>query len=76
MKKQPPVNVINFTWGSLPVDALDQQTMKLLRIIADRQGTTIEEVISEALDFVIGRRELEHLAEKKVVRFNRSQNSR
>jgi hypothetical protein len=45
--------VIKFTWGSLPVDALNRQTMKELRVIANREGTTIEQVMSKALDWVL-----------------------
>jgi hypothetical protein len=40
MKKQ---TVINFTWGSLPVSALNPETMQALRVIANRQGTSIEQ---------------------------------
>jgi hypothetical protein len=54
MKRQRPAKVINFTWGSLPVDALNRQTMKELQVIADRHGTTIEQVMSKALDWVLG----------------------
>jgi hypothetical protein len=50
MKKQ---NVIKFTWGSLPVDALNRQTMHELRLIASRQGTTIEQVMSKALQWFL-----------------------
>ena len=47
-EKEAP-KVINFTWGSLPVDALNQQTIKELQVIANQKGTTIEEVMSKAL---------------------------
>ena len=50
MKKQA---VIKFTWGSLPVDALNPQTMQELQLIARRQGTTIEQVMSKALRWVL-----------------------
>jgi hypothetical protein len=46
MKKQ---TVIKFTWGALPADALNPQTMRELRVIANRQGSTIEQVMSKAL---------------------------
>ena len=55
MKKDRSANVISFTWGSLPVDALDQQTMRDLQIIATREGTTIENVMSKALDWTLAR---------------------
>ena len=55
MTKERPANVIRFTWGSLPVDALNRQTMEELRVIADRKGTTIEQVMSQALDWVLAR---------------------
>ena len=50
MKKQA---VIKFTWGSLPADALNPQTMQELRLIASRRGTTIEQVMSKALDWFL-----------------------
>jgi len=51
MKKQ---TLIKFTWGVLPADALNPQTMRELRVIANRQGTTIEEVMSKALQWALG----------------------
>jgi hypothetical protein len=53
MKNDCPANVIRFTWGSLPVDALNGQTVRKLRVIAKREGITIEQVISKALDWVL-----------------------
>jgi hypothetical protein len=50
MKKQA---VMNFTWGSLPVDALNPQTMQELRLIASREETTIEQVMSNALQWFL-----------------------
>jgi hypothetical protein len=50
MKKE---TVINFTWGSLPVDALNPETMKALHVIANREGTTIEHVMSKALQWFL-----------------------
>jgi len=47
VKKQPPENVINLASGSFPIGVLDQQTMRLVRVIAGREGTTIENVMSE-----------------------------
>jgi hypothetical protein len=46
MKKQTS---INFTWGSLPAGALNPETMRELQLIANREGTTIEHVMSKAL---------------------------
>jgi len=51
MKK---TNRYQFTWGALPADALNPQTMRELRVIADRQGTTIEQVMSKALQWSLG----------------------
>jgi hypothetical protein len=53
MTKDRHANIITFTWGSLRVDALNRQTIKELRVIADREGTTIEQVMSDALDWVL-----------------------
>jgi hypothetical protein len=50
MKKQ---TVIKFTWGALPADALNPQTMRELRVIANRQGATIEQVMSKALQWFL-----------------------
>jgi len=59
MKKDRLTNVITFTWGSLPVDALNPQTMSELQMIASRKGKTIEQVMSEALDwFLVPHRKL------------------
>ena len=39
--------------GSLPVDALNPQTISELQMIASRKGQTIEQVMSEALDWFL-----------------------
>jgi hypothetical protein len=57
MEEKQRADVINFSWGSLPIDALDQRTLKELQIIADRHGMTIEQVMSQALDWVLGTRD-------------------
>jgi len=53
MKKQSTAKMMRFAWGSLPADALDRQTMTELRLIANRKRTTIETVMSAALDWVL-----------------------
>ena len=53
MKKDRRTNVITFAWGSLPVDALNRQTMGELQMIAIRKRQTIEQVMSEALDCLL-----------------------
>jgi hypothetical protein len=53
MEDKQRLDVINFSWGSLPIDALNQQTIRKLQLIADRKAITIEQVISEALDWVL-----------------------
>ena len=53
MEDKQRLDVINFSWGSLPRDALNQQTMRKLQLIADRKAITSEQVISEALDWVL-----------------------
>ena len=52
MKKKQAV--IKFKWGSLPVDALNEETMSQLRVIANRRRTTVEQVMSQALDWCLG----------------------
>jgi hypothetical protein len=53
MKEQPSANVFRFTWGSLPADALNGRTIRQLRVIANREGTTIEQVMSKALEWCL-----------------------
>jgi hypothetical protein len=50
MKQQ---TVIKFTWGSLPADMLNRETMRELRVIANREQTTIEQVMSNALPWFL-----------------------
>jgi hypothetical protein len=53
MKKDRTANEITFAWGSLPVDALNPQTMGELQMIARRKRQTIEQVMPEASDWVL-----------------------
>jgi len=55
MKKKQ--SVIKFKWGSLPVDALNEETMSQLRVIAHRRRTTVEQVMSQALDWCLATHE-------------------
>jgi type IV secretory pathway VirD2 relaxase len=57
MEEKQRAEVIRFSWGSLSVDALNQQTMGELELIARREGTTIEQVISRALDWCLATHE-------------------
>ena len=71
MKSVPtwPKNVAPFTIGGWPVAALSQGTMRLLRKIADQEGSTIEEVMAAAMEeFEIGRKAEKEL-ERKIIRF-------
>ena len=52
-ERQRPAKVIHFKWGSLPVDALNRQTMRELHAVARREGITIEQVMSKALDWCL-----------------------
>jgi hypothetical protein len=54
MKKR---TVFSFTWGSLPSDALSSQTMRELQVIAIRERTSLEQVMSKALDWILARPE-------------------
>jgi hypothetical protein len=51
MKNGRRANVLTFAWGSLPVDALNRQTIRELEMIASRKGQTIEQVMSQALEW-------------------------
>jgi hypothetical protein len=53
MKNGRRANVLTFAWGSLPVDALNRQTIRELEMIASRKGQTIEQVMSEALEWAL-----------------------
>lgn len=70
MKSVPwPQNLAPFTIGGWPVHTLSQGTMRLLRKIADQDGSTIEEIITAAMEeFLVGR-EAEKEFETKIVRF-------
>jgi len=57
MEEKQRADVIRFSWGSLPIDALNRQTMKELQLIARREGTTIEQVMSRALDWCLATHE-------------------
>ena len=64
-----PKNVASFTIGGWQVDALSPDTMRLLRKIADQDGSTIEEVMAAAMEkFEIGRKAEKEL-ETKIIRF-------
>jgi hypothetical protein len=71
MKLVPPwpKKVAPFTIGGWPVDALSEGTMRLLRKIADREGCTLEEVMTTAMkEFVVGRKAEKEL-QTKIIRF-------
>jgi hypothetical protein len=54
MEEKQRTNVLVFSWGSLPADALNQNTMRRLQLIADRRAVSIEQVISGAWDWMLG----------------------
>jgi hypothetical protein len=66
MKKQRTAKVINFTGGSFLAEALDRQTMSLLRVIAARKGITTEQLMSEALNWFLARRETQLKPKRKI----------
>jgi hypothetical protein len=73
MKSVPtlPKNVAPFTIGGWPMDALSPGTMRLLRKIADQDGSTIEEVMAAAMEkFELGRKAEKEL-ETKIIRFSK-----
>ena len=71
MKSVPtlPKNVAPFTIGGWPMDALSPGTMRLLRKIADQNGSTIEEVMAAAMEEFVVRRKAEKELETKIIRF-------
>jgi hypothetical protein len=64
-----PKNVSPFTIGGWPVDALSLGTMRLLRTIADQDGSTIEEVMAAAMEKFVVARKAEKDLETKIIRF-------
>ena len=63
------MNVTPFTLGGLPVDALNQGIIRLLRTLADENGWTIEEVMIIAADYYADRRQAERELETKIIEF-------
>jgi len=59
------MNITPFTIGGLPMDALDQGTMRLLRAVANRSGWTIEQVIVAFID----ERETDNDLQAKIIQF-------
>jgi hypothetical protein len=59
------MNVTPFTIGGLPMDALDQGTMRLLRAVANRSGWTIEDVIVA----FIAEHEADNDVQTKIIQF-------
>jgi len=64
-----PKNLAPFTIGGWPVDTLPQGMMRLLKKIADQDGSTIEGVMTAAMvEFLVGRTAEKEL-ESKIIRF-------
>jgi hypothetical protein len=57
--KRWPDNVEQFHIADLPVGALDQPMMKLMRKIADQKGWTVEEVMVATVERCLAERQLE-----------------
>jgi hypothetical protein len=51
------------------MDAVSQRTMRLLRKIADQDGSTVQEVIAAAMKEFVYRRKAEQQRETKIIRF-------
>jgi hypothetical protein len=58
-QKQWPDNVEQFRIADLPVGALDQPMMRLIRKIADQTGWTVEEVMLTLVERCVTERKLE-----------------
>jgi hypothetical protein len=68
-KSHPPGKLVKFTLDNIPLDTLDQEIMKLLRVIADQEGRPIKELIAEALDWFIARKEAQRDTQHKIIKF-------
>jgi hypothetical protein len=57
-RRRWPDNVEQFRIADLPVGALDQPMMRLIRKIADRNGWTVEEVMVAMIERCVAERKL------------------
>ena len=75
MKTFPPRcadNIIKFRLGGWPVDALDQEKLRQLRMMADRAGRSVEDQIREGMAEWLATRQAEIELDTKIVRFRRA----
>ena len=69
VENQRPANLVKFTLGNIPLDEFDQATIRLLRAVADGEGATMEEIFSDALDWVIAHRDSDPNAQRNIIKF-------
>jgi hypothetical protein len=48
-----PKNIVQFRLDGFPVDALDQKRMRRLRLLSERTGAPIPQLIRSALDLAV-----------------------
>jgi hypothetical protein len=68
--KMLPQNIVPFVLRGLPpLDKLDQRLMRKLRKLADRTGSTVEDLIHEGILEFVAKHEAEKELETKIIRF-------
>ena len=68
--KTLPRNILPFVLRGLPrLDKLDQRLMRKLRKLADRTGSTVEDLIHEGILEFVATCEAERELETKIIRF-------
>jgi len=66
--KTRPNNVVSFVLRSLPpLDKLDQKSMRELRKLADRTGSTVEDFIREGIMEFVTKCQAEKELETKII---------
>jgi hypothetical protein len=63
-----PKNIVPFVLRGLPpFDELDQRLMRKLRKLADRTGSTVEDLIYEGILEFVTKRQIEKALETKII---------
>ena len=64
-----PPNIVKLRLDGFPLDALDQERMRRLRIASDRTGVPIPKLIREVLDETVEAWKAEAELPNKIVKF-------
>ena len=64
-----PPNIVKFRLDGFPLDALDQERMRRLRLTSDRTGVPIPKLIKEVLDETVEAWKAEAELPNKIVKF-------